>query len=135
MLVMKIQLGDLCKMRRIKCSGIARRDFTKLAENDELREAYEAKVTEKLEGNGEMITNNQQRYDALKKAVKEAADETLPAVPHNKYGALKYLDDAILNELSQEQRKLSRRIYHSGMRNAAKVRQLRRYRSAIYTEM
>ena len=135
MVVMKIQLGDLCMMRRIKCSGIARRDFTKLAENDELREAYEARVTEKLVGNGERIMNNQQRYDELKKAVKEAADETLPAVPHNKNCTLKYLDDAILNELSQEQRKLSRRIYHSGTRNAAKVRQLRRYRSAIYTEM
>ena len=67
MVVMKIQLGDLCKMRRIKCSGIARRDFTKLAENDELQEAYKAKVTEKLVGNGERITNNQQRYDALKR--------------------------------------------------------------------
>ena len=119
MVVMKIQLGDMCKMLCIKCSEPARRDFTEQAENDELRVVYEAKVTEKLEGNGEMITNNQQRYDALKKAVKEAADETLPVVPHNKNGTLKYLDDAILNELSQEQRKLSRRIYHSGMRNAA----------------
>jgi hypothetical protein len=135
MVVMKICLGDLCKMRRIKCSGIARRDYTKLAENDDLREAYEARVTEKIGENGETIMNNQQRYDALKKAVKEAAEETLPAVPHNKNGTLKYLDDEILNELSREQRKLSKRIYHSGKRDAAKVRQLRRYRSAIYTEM
>ena len=101
MVVMKIQLGDLCMMRRIKCSGVVRRDFTKLAENEELRVAYGAKVTEKLEGNGETDRSNQDRYEALKKAVREAADETLPAVPHNKNGSLKYLDDEILNELSQ----------------------------------
>ena len=59
----------------------------------------------------------------------------LPAVTINKNGKLKYLDDRELKELSDEQRKLSRRIYHPGNRDAAKVRLLRKYRSTIYAQM
>ena len=71
----------------------------------------------------------------LKKAVKEAADEVIPAVSNHKIGAFKYLSEPILRKLSKEQRKLSSRINHPGRRNAAKVRELRRYRSAIYVEI
>ena len=41
MVIMKIQHGDLCKIRRTKCRGVSWRDFTKLAEND-----FGAKVLE-----------------------------------------------------------------------------------------
>ena len=71
--VMKIQLGELYKMRRIKCSVVPRRDFTKLAENEELKGAYEAA--------DESYIGNKRRYEALKKAVRDAAKEVLPVVP------------------------------------------------------
>jgi exonuclease III len=137
MVVMKISLGDLCKMRRIKCSGFVKRDNTVLAENPEVRAQYEACVENKLGAWGaeEPVIGAEELYQKLKKAVKEAADEVLPAVPHHKNGAFKYLSDPVLSELSKEQRKLSRRIYHPGRRNAAKIRELRKYRSAIYVEI
>jgi len=135
MVVMRIELGNLCKMRRIRCSGIPRRDYTKLAEDEAMRTSYEAMVAEKLEAYGDGEISVDQRYERLKTVVKEAAVAILPAVPQSKNGELKFLDDPILNELSHEQRKLSNKIYHPGLRNAAKVRQLRRYRSAIYAEM
>ena len=135
MVIMKIRLGDLCEIRRIKCREVPRRDFTKLAENIEIKEAYEAKVAEKIRAIGESNINIETRYEALKKAVGEAAAEVLPAVPINKNGKLKYLEDRELKELSEEQRKLSRRIYHPGKRDAAKVRLLRKYRSTVYAQM
>ena len=135
MVVMKIQLGELYKIRRIKCSGVPRRDFTKLAENDEIKEAYEAVVKRKIEAAEEAYTTNEERYEVLKKAAREAADEVLPAAPLNKNDVLKYLDDTVIKELSREQRKLSRRIYHPGKRNGKKIRQLKEYRSSIYAEM
>ena len=120
MVVMTIDLGDLCKIHRIKCSKVVRRDLTLLAENAELRDAYEARVVEKLGVVGAEVPGGgaEVLYERLKKVVKEAADEVLPAVPHHKNGAFKYLDDPVLSELSKEQRKLSRRIYHlvDGMR-------------------
>ena len=122
MVVMKIQLGELCKMRRIKCSGVPRRDFTKLAENEELREAYEAEVKGRIEAAEGTPIGNKQRYGALKKAVREAAEGVLPVVPQNKNGTMRYLEDRVLTDLSREQRRLSRRIYHPGKRDAAKVR-------------
>ena len=57
MVVMKIQLGELYKIRRIKCSGVPRRDFTKLAEIDELKEAYEAAVKGKNRSGGGILYN------------------------------------------------------------------------------
>ena len=51
--------------------------------------------------------------------------------PLRRNGIIKFMDDAELRELNREQRKLSRRIYHPGKRNAVKVRQLRRFRSSI----
>ena len=80
-------------------------------------------------------TTTTTRYGALKKAVRDAAEEVLPAAPQNKNGVLRYLDDAVIKELSREQRKLSRRIYHPGRRKKEKIRQLKEYRSAIYAEM
>jgi len=135
MVVMKIQLGELYKIRNIKCSGVSRRDFTKLAEDEELREAYEAAVKGKIEAADATHIGNQQRYEALKKAVRDAAEEVLPAVPQNRNGTLKYLEDTVIKELSREQRKLSRRIYHPGRRNGEKIKQLRNYRGSIYAEM
>ena len=135
MVVMKIHLGELYKMRRIKCSGVPRRDFTKLAENDELKEAYEAAVRGKIEAADESYIGNKRRYEALKKAVRDAAEEVLPVIPQNRNGMLRYLDDRVLTELSREQRKLSGRIYHPGKRDAAKVRLLRQWRSTIYAQM
>ena len=137
MVVMRINLGDLCKMHRIKCSRVVKRDLTLLAENIELRDAYEAKVVEKLGVVGEEEPGGgaEVLYERLKKAVKEAADEVLPAVPLHKNGAFKYLNDPVLSELSKEQRKLSRRIYHPGRRKATKVKELREFRSRIYAEI
>jgi hypothetical protein len=77
---MKIRLGDLCEIRRIKCREVPRRDFTKLAENIEIKEAYEAKVAEKIRAIGESNINIKTRYEALKKAIGEAVEEVLPAV-------------------------------------------------------
>ena len=137
MVVMKINLGELYKMRRIRCSKLIRRDYTILAGNPEVRGQYEAKVEEKLGvvGAEELHGGAGEKYNRLKKAVKEAADEVLPAVPLHKNGSFKYLNDPVLIELSKEQRKLSRRIYHPGRRNAAKVKMLKKYRSAIYVEI
>ena len=67
--------------------------------------------------------------------MKEVAEGVLPVVPQNKNGTLKYLEDRVLTDLSREQRRLSRRIYHPGKRDAAKVRLLRQWRSNIYAEM
>jgi hypothetical protein len=135
MVIMKIRLGDLCEIRRIKCREAPRRDFTKLAENDEIKDAYEAAVKGKIEAAEGSYITNEERYGALKKAVRDAAEEVLPAAPQNKNGVLRYLDDAVIKELSREQRKLSRRIYHPGRRKKEKIRQLKEYRSAIYAEM
>jgi len=135
MVVMKIQLGEWCKIRRIKCSGVPRRDFTKLAEIEELRESFEATVKGKIEAATGSFEDIGRRYEGLKAAVRETAEEVLPAEPLRRNGIIKFMDDAELKELSREQRKLSRRIYHPGKRNAEKIRQLRRFRSGIYQQI
>ena len=86
-------------MRRIKCCGFVKRDNTVLAENPEVRAQYEACVENKLGAWGaeEPVIGAEELYQKLKKAVKEAADEVLPAVPHHKNGAFEYLNDPVID--------------------------------------
>ena len=95
------------------------------------QEAVHRKLTP-LVGNSPIAANA--RYQQIKIALTEAANEVLPRAPSRIRGKLRRFDDVVIDRLSNRQLNLTESIYNRS-RNQQKNKRLRRKRSRIFKQI
>jgi exonuclease III len=138
MVVGKVMLKDLYKLPRV------RKDEKKVKMNletlhipelqREFQETVDIRIRSAKDVNPEMT--NKERYENVKEILRQTAEETLPREHVRKNGKIRYLDDKILDALSNQQLKLTNHIYHiSGRTNTVKKKRLRTKRNKIFKQI
>ena len=141
MLIASVQLGAIYKLQPARGRKSQERDVSILATSDDHRRAYQQRIEEciileDIADDTEAEAAAETRYEKLKTAIRTAAEDTLPRAPKRINGRVKYMDDEILKELSERQRRLTGRIYRRDKcRNERKRKTLHRKRNKIFTEI
>merc|ERR1711991_542554 len=127
-------LYKMSTLSRGKRRVAARRDVSQLLQA-EVKRKYQEAVHRKLTplvGNSPIATNA--RYQQIKIALTEAANEVLPRAPSRIRGKLRHFDDVVIDRLSNRQLNLTESIYNRS-RSQQKNKRLRRKRSRIFKQI
>ena len=116
MLIASVLLGAIYKLQPARGRKLQERDVSLLATSDDHRRVYQQRIEEciileDIADDTEAETAAETRYEKLKTAIRTAADDTLIRALKRIKRRVKYMDDKILKELSERQRRLTARIY------------------------
>ena len=137
LLVAKVRIHSIYRLKKLTGARKVKREYSALAEDLETRGEFQEVVSGYIgQLREEEATSEQspaQKYEKIKKILNRAAEETLPEAPIKVSGYVQYSSDTILSNLSEQQRRLSARIFHkTSKRNARKVEKLKRRRNRIF---
>ena len=135
MVVASVLLHALYKLKPVKRNTSPIRDLGLLATDEELRTDYENVVAGKL-GEPAAEIAAEERYEQIKKIVRETADETLPIAPRKEYGKIRFFDDKEIKRLSDKQRRLTRNLYRmKGKKTKTKRKRVKKERNLVFKEL
>ena len=136
--VTAVEVGKVHKVSCGKRYLAAKLDYCRLQE-PEVRDRYQRDLEEKLRalrGAGDQgVSAAECWYRSTKKALEEAAEETLPPAPQRVGGSTKYTSGRRLSELSVQQRQLTTKTYGRSRKSREARVKLKKRRSLVLKEV
>ena len=116
LVVATVRIHSIYRLKKLTGAKKVKREYSALVEDLDARGEFQQVVSGYIgQLREEEATSEQspaQRYDKIKKILNRAAEETLPEAPVKVSGYVHYSSDTILSDLSEQQRRLSAKIYH-----------------------